>query len=242
MTEEKQPQFLIALVLVYIFFSLAESVSIYWFPDFGASVYTLVTVYFGAIIALLALATHYKREIPKLPLLGVSINFLIFVIPFYLFFFNLFVLVYPRTDTTYFLFIAIPTVPAAIVIVQELIISISENYIAFVQLPEIIPWGKQGTAKAEYIKTVRGFPFGMVIPDAQKLKRGIPSLIFITMLHTGAYARNATNVPEFLIGIAIVFIMFSVFWIIKETFGFGSSEAGHWGWNTALTNTRGSII
>lgn len=226
---ERDIQFIDAYIILMLFFGITETTTIFFFPGFGEEVFKIINFYFVSVIAMMALVTYRKKIIQELSLFGVSVNFIVFFIPFYLFLITLF----------YGFQILIP---AANRFVPELIISVSENYLAFILFPAIIGWGNDNPEAMKKIIMIRDYSFGYRSVSRDRFKRLIPSIILITILHVGTYSQQVTTFEDFYFALGVAFIMFSVFAWFKEAFGFGSSEAAHASWNLALIGFRGAVM
>lgn len=221
-----------------IFLGLSKDTTQFIFPEMGDRVYKTINFYFLSAIALMITVswiaqTHNIPTIPKVPpLYAVFINFIIF-----------FPIAYIGLTSAFsgFFNIPIPTLPTFVI---ETAISFNENFIAFILLPAVLPWGNGvgSIARGDIINAGRGYTLRYDIPNFNRFKYGLPSIFIVSLLHVGAYSQNVGSFSQLYTVLGIAFVMFNFMYFIKETFGFGASEATHDAWNLALIGFRGSVI
>ncbi len=243
----REIRFIAVYIVVMLFFGISEQTTNFFFPDVGTQVYKIINFYFVAVIALMVLIVWLAqgRDIPSVPkvppLWAVMVNFSVFFLPAYVTLSWLFRgYVWPLPSFRFDNFVI------------ETIISFSENYIAFILMPAVLGWGDgKGIVREGAIFTIRGYTFKYSLPTLNRLKYNLSSIIAIALLHVGTYSQNVSSWGEFYSVMLIAILMFGVFALIKETFGFGASEAVHDSWNIALTSdtlkvyfeaVKGSII
>ena len=229
---KSEPRFIVALILVLLFLGINDTITKFFIPTFGEEIYRIINFYFMWIIALVALMLYLGQKADDITIFGFLINFTIFIIPLYVL-------------LSWFFQGNVSSIPpiANHEIIKQTIVSVSENFMAFVLLPTIIPWGTGGsTILSKTIFSWRGHDFGYNIPDSNRIKQGLPGVFFVSFLHVGSYSTIYSTVPDFLSGIVIVTALFVIMWIFKLSFGFGASEGLHGAWNLSLTATRGVII
>ncbi len=230
--EKREIQFITVYVLAMLFLGISRETTRFIFPDTGDKVYTVINFYFVGAMALMAVISWlaHSRNIPTLPkvppLWRVMVNFLIFAPTFYILFHIIF------TGASSF---SIPTMANFVI---ETAISFNENFIAFILLPTLLPWG---TGTGSIAKGNIGI-INYDIPTFNRIKYGLKSIVVITLLHVGSYSQNIRDFNDFYTVLIIAFVMFTAFYFLKETFSFGSSEAAHLSWNLTLISVRGSVI
>lgn len=147
-----------------IFLGLSKETTQFIFPDMGDQVYKTINFYFLSAIALMVTVswiaqTHNIPSIPKVPpLYAVFINFIIF-----------FPIAYIGLTWIFSgLFnIPIPTLPMFVI---ETAISFNENFIAFILLPAVLPWGNGvgSITHGDIINAGRGYIMKTPITTQQK--------------------------------------------------------------------------
>lgn len=214
-TSSREIKFIAVFILIASFFGLSEQTANFFFPDIGSQVFKTINFYFIIIIAFLALNYRYVATIPSV--FSITIRYIISFPIFYLFFMILFgnieAIPIPRIDN----------------IILETIISFSENLLVLYLIPPV--WYIGTYLKVSNINTL-----------LNNVRFHIPAIVVITLLHSGVYSLGVSSFNEFYLRVIIVFFMFTMFVIIKELLGFGTSEAAHAGYNTALLSVRGAII
>lgn len=224
-------RYLTVYFLVMLFFGISDSTTAFFFPATGLELQRIILYYFPWVVALMVLIIWLDLSggvpsLPKIPSLWVVVlNFSLFLIPSYLAFVWLFngslnLIPIPGFNTFF----------------SETIVSFTENLIGLILLPTLLPMGNgRGTIASGTLLRIRDYSINYAIPSLTRLKYGIPAIAFISLLHIGAYTRKVSSWNELLVSLTIAFFMFGTFWFIKESIGFGASEAVHNGWNLALS-------
>lgn len=234
--EKREIKFITIYILAMLFLGISRPTTKFIFPDQGDNVFTVINFYFISAVALIAAIAwlsqaHNIPSLPKIPpTWAIGVNFLIFFPIFYIGLHLIF------TGS------ASVSIPKLATFVIEAAISFNENFIAFILLPTLLPWGKGvGSVASGNITTIRDYTLRYDIPTFSRLLYGLPSIITITLLHVGSYSYSVSNFNDFYFVMVIAFIAFYVMYFIKETVGFGASEAAHLSWNLTVL-TPGSII
>lgn len=237
LTEKRELQFVTIYIILMSFLGLSTEINRFLFPGTGDKIFTVINFYKGTAIGLMVVIIWLaqKHDLPALPkvppMWAIVVNFCIFFPLFYIFW--------------HFIWSGSFSVNAISLVsfVIETAISFNENYIAFILLPTLLPWGKGvGSHGQGNILTIKGYTLRYDIPTWSRIKYGLPGIIIITILHIGSYSQNVTSFEQFYIILGIAFFMFLFMYIIKETFGFGASEAAHDAWNLSLISLKGSVI
>ncbi len=214
-TSSREAKFIVIFILIASFFGLSEPTSKFFFPSFGTQVFDTINFYFLVIVAFIALNYRYVATIP--PVYLITIRYII-AFPIFYFLFSFLLggnIVIPRTDT----------------VIIETIISFSENLLLLYLIPPVLHLGNYSD-NGKNITTL-----------LNNIRFHLPAIVIITILHAGNYAlMSGTSFGSFYTSIFIAFVMFIFFVTIKEIFGFGTSEAAHAGFNSALIGIRGAII
>lgn len=246
MVKNKEIAFITTYVVLMVFLSLKETTTVFIFPKFGEELYNYIVFYKDALIALLALigfklavylAMHKsipKVEIPDMPpFWSVALNYIAFFVPFYL-------------GMSWLFQGQINTIPKFQIsdFGGQNVVAFSENFIAFILLPCLLSWGDGQGSVAK--GTIIGYGGRQIIkydiPNWNRFKNIIPSVLIITLLHVGAYSAQTTDLQEFYLAMGVNFFLFLILGSIYLTFGFGAAESGHASWNLILTAISGSII
>lgn len=235
---KREIQFIAIYIVIMIFLGLSKETTQFIFSAMGDQVYKTINFYFLSAIALMVTVSwiaqsHNIPSVPRVPpLYVVMINFIIFFPLFYIIF-NFFF--------TGAVTLKIPTLAMFII---ETTISFNENFIAFILLPALIPWGNGvgSIGKGTIINIGRGYSLSYDIPNFNRLKYGLPSISLISLLHVGTYSQNVSSYSQLYTVLLIAFVMFTFMYLVKETFGFGASEASHDAWNLSLIHFRGAVI
>lgn len=235
--EKREIQFITIYVIVMIFLGISKETTRFIFPGMGDKVYTVINFYFLSTIALMVIITwlaqnHTIPSLPKVPpLWAIAVNFLVFFPLFYIFWH----LIWTGSAS-------VNTIKVADFVIEN-VISFNENYIAFILLPTLLPWGKGiGSLAQGNILTIRGYTMRYDVPTLSRMKYGLPGITIISLLHVGSYSQNVNSFGQFYTVLFIAFVMFFFMYGIKETFSFGASEAAHSAWNLSLLSIRGSVI
>jgi len=214
----------------------------FFVPDGGEELYKIANFYLMGLMICLVLIVYKSRstsvpKIPEVPSIWVVIlNFMIFLPIFFFLFYFLF---------TRSLNLPIPTFS---MILKEGVISFSENLMALILIPILLPYGTGvGTTKNINLLPFKAFPMILKIPMGigaffNIMKYSIKGVLIITLFHAGTYSKFALAPNELYFSIFIAFIMFNIFNIVREMLGFGTSEAAHAAWNLALVSMGLTII
>ena len=222
--------------LVMLFFGISDTTTQFFFPETGAELQRLIMYYFPWVVALMVLIVWMDlsggvSKLPAIPPLWIVIlNFSLFLIPSYL----IFVWVFQGHLNTIPIF-------GFNSFVRETVISFSENLIGLILLPALIPLGKgTGTIASGKILERGKYTVSYAIPNLNRLKYGLYAVFFVSLLHIGSLSRKLNSWNDLISALSITLFMFGIFWFIKETIGFGASEAVHNGWNLALVTLTGA--
>lgn len=233
------------LLIVNAFFGISSEETVFIFPAFGAEVFKIINFYAlilgitGLAFGLVVLYRYINRvplELPQIPSTpAVVLNYMIFLVISY------FVLIWffvGSLDLSNF------PIPSLRDLIEQSIIAMDENTIAFIFIASIYPIGNGvGNLLSRPLKV---FSFGQYSlnfnpPNWNRFKFGIYGIILITLLHAGRYSFQVSNFNEFYIAMLIAGVMFAFIWLIMQTFGYGACVAFHTVWNVVLINTRGSV-
>lgn len=237
---KREIQAIAILLGINVFLGLSDKTTKFIWPDFGAEVFDLVRFYLLAIVVFMAVVLWLAQNhnIPSLPTIpsiwAVILNFIFFLIPSYLL---LSFLIQGQIST-------IPNVTGKDFIEQG-IIALDENLLAFILLASVFPLG---TGTGNILKSpwtiikIADYNLNFNPPNFNRFKYGLYAILYITLLHAGAYSYQVTSTGEFFISLLIAFILFMLLWFIKETFGYGACVASHLSWNLILIGVRGSVI
>ncbi|MDD3840111.1 MAG: hypothetical protein PHP06_06000 [Clostridia bacterium] len=235
--EKREVQFIAVYVIAMLFLGISKETTTFIFPGTGDKIYDVINFYFVGAVALMVAISWLAQNnsipyVPKVPpLWAIGVNFIIFFPLFYIFLHFIF------TGTLNL------TIPTLTNIVIESAISFNENFIAFILLPTLLPWGKgTGSIIKGNIFTIKGYTLKYDVPNLNRMRYGLPSIFIISILHVGSYSQNVSSFNEFYVVLAIAFILFFIMYGIKETFGFGAAEGGHLSWNLTLLGLRGAVI
>jgi hypothetical protein len=235
--ERREIQFIALYIISMIFLGLSQETTQFIFPDMGDQIFKTINFYFLSVIALMGAVAwlsqaHIIPSMPKVPpVWAIAVNFLIF------FPITLIALTWIFTGT---FGMTVPTLPQFII---ETAVSFNENFIAFILLPALLPWGTGvGSLGKGSFFTIKGYTLGFDIPDFNRLKYGIPSITIISLLHVGSYSQQSADFTQLFSSLSIAFVFFLILYFLKETFGFGCAEASHDAWNLALIGLRGAVI
>lgn len=226
MTKNKDLSFLIVIGLVLIFFGLAEQTTKFFFPNFGSEIYKTINFYNYTIqmgLSLTAIVYIYtKRAVPNFPWYVAIAKF----IPSFIFF---------HYFISFMLGAALNNLPSPALssMITQGLIALQENTFGLVLLPYIV---------YEYIPQGSTFNFfGVNLPDFKKILSFVPTTVFMTGLHFGAYSQQVATINDLYTALVINFILFMALRWMLEVLGFGVSEGAHMGWNTALIRWHGSV-
>lgn len=237
---KREIQAIAVLLGINVFLGLSDKTTQFIWPDFGGEVFELVRFYLLSIVVFMAVVlwlaqNHNIPALPQIPSLwSVILNFTIFLIPSYLLISFLI-----QGQIT-----SIPGVNSKDFIEQG-IIALDENLLAFILLASVFPLGT-GTGNAlkspwTLIK-IADYRLNFNPPNFNRFKYGFYAILYITLLHAGAYSYQVSTAGEFFISLTVAFILFALLWLIKETFGYGACVASHLSWNLILIGVRGSVI
>jgi hypothetical protein len=237
---KREIQAIAVLLGINVFLGLSDKTTQFIWPDFGAQVFELVRFYLLAMVVFMAVVlwlaqNHNIPALPRIPSIwSVILNFIIFLIPSYLI---LSFIIQGQIST-------IPNVAPNNFIEQGLI-ALDENLLAFILLASVFPLGT-GTGNMfrspwTLIK-IADYRLDFNPPNFNRFKYGLYAILYITLLHAGAYSYQVSTAGEFFSSLLIAFILFMLLWLIKETFGYGACVASHLSWNLILIGVRGSVI
>lgn len=236
---KREIQAIAILLSIGVFLGISDKTTLFIFPQFGEEVFTLINFYLLTTVTLIVIViwlaqNHNIPALPQIPSLwAVLLNFGIFFIPSYL------AISWIISGSASI----IPTFPLRNFIEQGLIASF-ENLVALILLPVIFPWGNGAgnlLSSPITIFSLKNYTLRFNPPNWNRFKYGIPAIIFITLLHSGAYSYQVATFSQFYIALVIAGVMFALLWGIKESYGFGACIAVHLSWNLILISIRGAI-
>lgn len=239
-TGKREIQAIAVLLSVGVYLGISDKTTKFVFPAFGQDIFELIRFYLLATIALITIViwlaqNHNIPSLPKIPpLYTVILNFSIFFMLTY----TLFAWIVSGNLSK------IP-IPNSQNFIEQSIIASFENTIAVILVPTIFPWGTgTGSVLRSPISLfkLRDYELKFDPPSINRFKYGLIGVLFITLLHAGAYSFQQATINQFYIAMVIAGIMFAIFWWVKETFGFGSCIATHLSWNLILISSRGAIF
>lgn len=236
-TERRSLQFISLYLVAALFFGISPGTTRFFFPNIGGELQRLVLYYLPWVILLMVLILWDRQSgsgSPRLPAVppvwATFVNFTLFLIISY----PLFIFAFTGSfNLPIFKFTSF---------VLELWISFTENFIALTLLPTVLHWGTgTGTTTSGKLFRVKDYTVEYNVPTANRLKYGLPAIALVALVHIGSYVSQAGTWAELSTSLFIAFIMFFLFYAIKETIGFGASVSTHASFNLALSAAVGGL-